>query len=138
MRASLRLICLLAVGFSLSGFTPGLLIRLYNETGEDITVAKDKSKRVTTILTGKTGEFSPVYLPGERLLIRSSKHTWVYSPRTLFPPTELYQQHGMIWRAFARIDRHGNIYMFAPPHDHGSPEEIAQPKGFPVKPQSKT
>ena len=41
----------------------------------------------------------------------------------------------MVMRAYAKINSRGRIYVFASPHDHETPDEIAQPAGFPVKPQ---
>jgi hypothetical protein len=130
MRAYLHLVAVLLIALSVSGFTPGIVIRLYNGTGSEITIAKNKSKGVTTIQPGQSRDFSPMYQAGERLLITTTTQTWLYSPGTLFPPDSLYQKHGLVWRAFARIDRHGAIYLLGPPADHGTPQQITQPKVF--------
>jgi hypothetical protein len=131
----MRSLFIVGIAFILSSCTPADYVRLFNATGEEIVITKDKSKGVVTIAPNASADFSPVYLPGERILIRTSKHSWVYSPRSLFAPPSFVQQHVMVMRTFARIDSRGQIYLLAPPQDHGTPQEAAQPVGFPVKPQ---
>ncbi|PYJ78155.1 MAG: hypothetical protein DME69_09170 [Verrucomicrobia bacterium] len=131
----MRALLIVGIALTLSSCSPAEYVHLFNATGEEIVITKDKSKEVVTIAPNASADFSPVYLPGERVLIRTSKHSWVYSPRTLFAPPSFVQQHVMVMRAFARIDSRGQIFLLAPPQDHGTPRETAQPAGFPVKPQ---
>jgi hypothetical protein len=69
-------------------------------------------------------------------LIRSSHHTWHYSQALLIRPGHFFQKHTMLYRLFGKLDRRGDIYLFAPPTDHGTPQPTTQPPGFPVKPQN--
>ena len=131
----MRALLIVGVTFRLSSCTPADYVRLFNATGEEIVITKDKSKGAVTIAPNASADFSPAYLPGERILIRTSKHSSVYSPRGLFAPPSFVQQHAMVMRAFARIDSRGQIYLLAPPQDHGTPQPTAQPAGFPVKPE---
>jgi hypothetical protein len=115
----------------LTGFSPGLVLNLYNGTDDVLHVTNPPFRRVVTIPPNTAQD---VAIAGN-VLIRSSLHSWKYSSRSLLPPTSLFQQHTMLWRAFGKIDRHGEIYLFGPPPDHGRPQKIPQPHGFPVKPQ---
>jgi hypothetical protein len=125
---------LLVLGFVLAGCSPADYVNLLNATGDQITVIMDKSQRVVTIPTGVSADFSLVFRQGDHLIIRTSKRSWTYSPRSLFAPPSFLQSHTMVMRAFARIDGHGHIYLLTPPRNNGAPREIEQPSGFPVKP----
>ena len=128
---------LIVAGLLLSGCVPADYLNLFNATGEEITVVMDKSQRAITIAPGAAVDFSPIHLPGERIVIRTAKRSWHYSPDRLFAPPGFAQSHIMVIRAFARIDSRGRIYLLSPPRNRGAPQETAQPSGFPVNP-SKT
>jgi hypothetical protein len=88
MRIACRSV-LLALPLLLSGCVPALYLHLYNGTGEVIMLTKSQSKGVVTIPPSTAADFSPVFLAGERLLIRTPKHLWVYSLRDFFVPQSL-------------------------------------------------
>ena len=121
----------------LSGCTPGVYLNIYNATNDTVTIVKPQFRRTITIaiLPHQAADVPLSYQPGSGIVIRDSRHTWTYSPESLFPPQSAYQQYTMVMRAFAKIDAHGRIYLLAPPSEGGSPREIPQPSGFPVKPQ---
>ena len=131
----MRALLLLVVGSLLSGCIPAVYIHLFNATGEQIIISKEKSKEVVTIAPNASADFTTFYLPPERLVIRTPKHSWRYAFTDLRVPPSLYQQHAMVMRAFATIDSRGQISLLAPPDDHGTPHKIPQPNGFPVRPQ---
>jgi len=118
----------------LSGCSPGLVLHLYNATEEALTVTNPRFRRVVTIEPHTAADIG---MRGD-VLIRSSLHSWFYPQTLALPPTSLFQQHTMLWRAFGKIDSHGQIYLFGPPPDHGTPQKIPQPRGFPVKPTDLT
>ena len=105
-----------------------MYLNLYNATDDTLTVTKAQFRAVVTIPPHTAADISPAYQAGERVVIRSPRHTWVYRPRLLSPPYSMYQHQGMVMRAFARIDNRGEISMIAP-------TGTRQPEGFPVKPQ---
>ena len=76
-----------------------------------------------------------MFLPGERLLVRTATHVWAYSLRDLFVPQNLWEQHLGVMRGFARIDTRGRIFVLAPPRNTEPPRNIPQPAGFPVWPR---
>jgi hypothetical protein len=119
----------------LSGCTPAVYIHLFNATAEQIVISKEKSTEVVTIAPNTSADFTTFYLPPERLVIRTPKHSWRYSFMDLRVPPSLYQHHGMVMRAFATIDSRGQISLLAPPEDDGTPHKIPQPHGFPVRPE---
>jgi hypothetical protein len=98
---------LLAAVLALTGCTPAEYVNLYNATGDAITILMEKSQRVVTIPPRTAADFSPAYIPDERVVIRTSKQSWSYSPRSLFAPPSFVQQRMMVMRAFARIDSRG-------------------------------
>jgi hypothetical protein len=115
----------------LSGCSPGLVLNLYNATGNTLTVTNPPFREAVTILPDTSADVSI----GTDVLVCSSRHAWQYSQRLLIPPRHFFQQHTMLYRLFGKIDRRGDIYLFAPPGDHGTPQATTQPAGFPVKPQ---
>ena len=121
---------LFALAVFLSGCSPGLVLHLYNASGETLTVMNPPFRRTVTIQPHTAADIG---IAGD-VLIRSSRHSWFYAQTSALPPTSFFQQHTMLWRAFGRIDSRGRIYMLAPPQD-GAPREIAQPPGFPVQPR---
>jgi hypothetical protein len=131
----MRSFLLSCAALMLSSCVPAEYIHLYNASGEEIIITKTKSKEVVTIAPNASADFTPFYLAGERLVIRTPKHSWQYSFAQFRMPPSFYEQHLMVMRAFARIDSRGQLYLLIPPHDGGSPQETAQPPGFPVKPQ---
>jgi hypothetical protein len=131
----MRALLLLVVSSLLSGCIPAVYIHLFNATGEQIIISKEKSKEVVTIAPNASADFTTFYLPSERLVIRTPKHSWRYAFTDLRVPPSLYQQHAMVMRAFAAIDSRGEISLLAPPHDDGMPHKIPQPNGFPVRRQ---
>ncbi|MBA2242984.1 MAG: hypothetical protein H0W04_08875 [Chthoniobacterales bacterium] len=138
MRGVFRFAILLSLSGVLSKCTPALYMHLYNSTDEVITLSKTESKEVVTISPNTAADFSPMFLPGEQLLIQTPRHKWTYSLRNLFVPQSLYQQHLGVMRSFGRIDSRGRIFILAPPHEAGPPQEITQPTGFPVQPRTET
>ena len=112
----------------LSGCSPAVYLNLYNATDDTLTVTKAQFRPVVTIPPRTAADVSLAYQAGERVVIRSSRHTWVYRPRLLSPPYSMYQHHGMVMRAFATIDNRGEISMIVPPGTR-------EPAGFHVKPQ---
>jgi hypothetical protein len=138
MRRIARVVCSLALIFQLSGCTPALFVRLFNATGESITVSKSRSTDVITIPAGTAADVPPFQLD-ERLLIRCSKHVWSYSMRDFYQPhwpLSLWEQHTGVMRTYARIDSRGRIYALALPAGSESPREIPQPPGFPMAPKT--
>jgi hypothetical protein len=135
MRTRLRSSLLISQILLLGGCTPAVYLNLYNATEDALTVIKPHLRRVITIEPYTTADVPLVYVPRERVMIHGDRHSWTYSPRSLFPPHSMYQQHTGVMRAFGRIDSHGHIYLLAPPSDHNLPHDTPQPAGFPVKPQ---
>ena len=125
----------LATCLVLSGCSPAVYLNIYNATESTLTIAKAQFRPTITIAPHASVDLPLSYQPGERIIISGPHHTWTYSPRSLFPPRSMYQEHTMVMRAFARIDTHGHVYLLSPPVDGGSPRDIPQPAGFPVKPQ---
>jgi len=119
---------ILALCALLSGCTPAVYLNLYNATDDSLTVARAQFRPIITIPPRTAADISLAYQAGERVLIRSSRHVWVYRPRLLSPPYSMYQHHSMVMRAFAKIDSRGEISMIVPAGSR-------QPEGFPVKPQ---
>jgi hypothetical protein len=117
----------------LSGCSPGLVLHLYNATEKTLTVTNPRFRRAVTIEPHTAADIG---LRGD-VLIRSSLHSWFYPQISALPPTSLFQQHGMLWRAFGRIDSRGRIYVLAPPQQQGTPREIPQPAGFPLQPRTR-
>ncbi len=134
---SMSRVVVFAAIVGLSGCTPGLVLSLYNATGDTLRVTSPPLRRVVTIPPNTSRD---VDIMGE-VVIEAARHHWTYSQRSVLPPPAppapipLFQEHGMIWRAFGKIDARGYIYLFAPPSDHGAPEQMPQPHGFPAKPQ---
>jgi hypothetical protein len=120
----MRRLWVLSIAMLLSGCTPGLILSLYNTTGSVITVTNPSFRRVVTIPPNTAAD---VGISGE-VLVQGSGHTWTYSSGSVSPPASLFEKHGMLWRAFGKIDTRGYIYIRMP---SGSP----QPAGFPVKPR---
>ena len=106
-----------------SSCTPALLLSLYNATGNTLSVTNKRFRRVLTIPPNTAADIGV-----SDVVVENASHTWRYSPGSLAPPSSLFEQHGMVWRAFGRIDSRGYIYIRVPA---GS----TQPPGFPVKPQ---
>src|SRR5262249_17538021 len=132
-----RFTWLLTLMFLVPGCTPALYVRLFNATGELITVSKTQSKDITTIAAGTAADISRFQLD-ERLVIRTSKHLWSYSMRDFYQPRwplALWQQHPGVMRTYGRIDSVGRIHALAPPNDSEQPREIPQPHGFPLAPE---
>ena len=121
----------------LSGCTPAVYLNVYNATEETLTITKQQFRHVLTIvIPPHSAEVLPLtYQPGTQVVVRGSRHGWTYSPRSLFPPQSMYQQHTGVMRALVKIDARGQIYLLAPPTDGGSPHETPQPAGFPVRPE---
>ena len=121
----------------LSGCTPAVYLNIYNATDYTLTITKPQFRRVLSIsIPPHSAEDLPLsYQPGTQVVIQGPRHTWTYSPRSLFPPQSAYQQHIGVMRAFAKIDARGQIYLLGPPTDRGTPHEMSQPAGFPVKPE---
>lgn len=105
----MRFLVVVVAAFVLAGCTPAAYVHVYNATGDAITVLMEKSERAVTIPAGGAADFSPADRPGERVVIRTSRHSWRYLPRSFFPPASFIQQHTMVMRAFARIDKRGCI-----------------------------
>jgi hypothetical protein len=115
----------------LSGCSPGLVLNLYNATGNILTVTNPPFRHAVTIPQNTSADVSI----GTDVLVHSSHHVWHYSQRLLIPPQDFFQKHTMLYRLFGKIDRRGEIYLFAPPRDRATPQPTTQPRGFPVKPQ---
>jgi hypothetical protein len=128
MRPLVRCLLLVSLILLLVGCIPAGYLNLYNATDDALTVIKPHLRRVITIEPHTAVDVPLVYVPGEQITIRGDRHSWAYSPRSLFPPQWMYQQHIMVMRAFAKIDRRGEISMI-------TPAGTRQPPGFPVKPQ---
>ena len=111
----------------LAGCSPAVYLNLYNATDDALTIATSQFRPIT-IPPHAAADVPLAYQAGEHLVIRGSRHTWTYSPRLLFPPRSMYQQHMMVMRAFARIDGRGQISMIVSPN-------TGQLQGFPVKPE---
>ncbi len=124
------IVCLVLLTL-LSGCSTGLVLNLYNATGDTLTVTNPPFRKAVTIPPNTSADVSI----GTDVLVRSSRHAWQYSQRLLIPPQDFFQKRTMLYRLFGKIDRHGEIYLFAPPPDHGTPQPTTQPRGFPVKPQ---
>ncbi|MGC1320613.1 MAG: hypothetical protein WA849_00375 [Candidatus Udaeobacter sp.] len=106
-----------------SARTPGVFLNLYNTTDETFTLTRAQFRPVITIPAHSAADIPLAYQAGERVLIRSSHHAWVYSPRSLSPPYPIFQHQGMVMRAFAKIDRSGEISIIVP-------AGTQQPEGF--------
>jgi hypothetical protein len=119
-----RATLLLLFALLLSGCTPGLVLNLYNATGQTLRITNPPFRRVVTILPDTAAD---VAVSGD-VLVQSSGRSWTYSPGSIAPAAELFEKHGMLWRAFGRIDSRGYVSIRVP---RGEP----QPVGFPVKPQ---
>jgi hypothetical protein len=131
MRARLLLLLLTAL---LSGCSPGLVLHLYNATEDTLTVTNSRFRRAVTIPPHTAADIGI----SRDVLIRTSRYTWFYPQTSALPPTPLFQQHTMLWRAFGRIDTRGRIFVLAPPPtDAAAPREIAQPAGFPLQPRKR-
>ena len=131
----MRALFSIATCLLLSGCTPAVYLNIYNATDFTLTIAKAQFRPIITIPPHASADLPLSYQPGERVVINSARRSWTYSPRSLFPPPSMYQQHTGVMRAFAKIDTHGQIYLLAPPAHGGSPRETPQPAGFPVRPQ---
>src|SRR5689334_2915835 len=129
MRASLVSLLVAAV---LAGCSPGIVLHLYNATGDTLRITNPPFRRVVTIPPDAAKDIAC----NSDMLIQSSHHSWMYSADSAFVPKELFQQHTMLWRAFGEIDNHGRIYVFAPPQNGESPRKIPQPVGFPWQPKT--
>jgi hypothetical protein len=108
----------------LSGCTPGLVLNLYNATGQTLRITNPQFRRVLTIPPDTAAD---VAVSGD-VLVQSSGRSWTYSPGSMAPPAELFEKHGMLWRAFGRIDSRGYVSIRVP-------RGQSQPAGFPVRPQ---
>jgi hypothetical protein len=126
---------LILLAMVLPGCQPGLVLSLYNATGDTLTITNPPFRQVTIIQPNTAADGGTI---GGGVLIRSFHQSWFYpSQRSSFPPISLYQQHTMLWRAFGRIDGRGRIYLLAPPRDQEALHEITQPAGFPLRPQTR-
>ena len=121
------LLLIVALSILLSSCTPGVFLNLYNATDETLSVSKAQS--FTTIPAHTAADISLGYQAGERVLIRGSHYAWVYRPHSLSPPYTMFQHQGIVMRAFARINRHGEISIIVP-------AGAQQPEGFPVRPRT--
>jgi hypothetical protein len=84
----MRVLLLVGTLSLLSSCTPAVYIDLFNATGDDIVITKDKSKAVVTIPRNASPGFTTFYLPGEHLTSRTPKHSWQYSfPQFRVPPS---------------------------------------------------
>jgi hypothetical protein len=134
MRALAHFVCPLVLSLCFSGCTPGTYIRLYNMTGQVITVTTDME--TLTIAPDTSADVPTLYARGEQLNIRTSTKSWDYSLRSLLPPPAFRRHSVMVIREYARIDRRGYIHMLLPPRSDGdAPGETRQPSGFPVAPR---
>lgn len=115
---------LLLFALLLSGCTPGLVLNLYNATGGTLRITNPPFRRVVIIPPNTAAD---VAVSGD-VLVQSSGRSWTYSPGSMAPPAELFEKHGMLWRAFGTIDPRGNVSIRVP-------RSQSQPVGFPVKPQ---
>jgi hypothetical protein len=133
----MRALLSIATCLLLSGCTPAVYLNIYNATDATLTVVKPQFRHTLAIIIPphEAADLPLTYQPGTRVVIRDSRHTWTYSPRSLFPPHSAYQEHTITMRAFSKIDSRGRVYLLAPPSDHGAPKEISQPAGFPVIPE---
>src|SRR5580765_350952 len=110
VRSMMRaVVCLLLVAL-LSGCSPGLVLNLYNATGNTLTVTNPPFRQTVTIPPNAAADIGI----GADVLIRSSRHTWHYSQALLIPPAHFFQKHTMLYRLFGKLDRRGDIYLFAP------------------------
>jgi hypothetical protein len=133
-----RLGCLFVLMSLLSGCTPALFVRLFNGTGELVTVSKSRSKDIITIPPGTAADVPPFQLD-ERLILRTSKHSWSSAMHDFYQPhwpLSLWEQHPGVMRTYARLDSRGRIYALAPPTGRETPREIPQPAGFPMSPKT--
>jgi len=119
-----RVPLLLSFAWLLSGCTPGLVLNLYNATGDTLRITNPPFRHVVTIPPNTAADIA---VPGD-VVVQSSGRSWTYSSGSMAPPAELFEKHGMLWRAFGRIDSRGYVSIRVP---RGEP----QPVGFPVKPQ---
>jgi hypothetical protein len=126
-----RVVLSLLLTTFLSGCSPGLVLNLYNVTEDTLTVTNPPLRKVVTIPPRTAADVGI----GMDIVVRSPGHTWRYAQRLLIPPSAFFQKHTMLYRLFGRIDRRGDIYLFAPPRDGESPQPTRQPPGFPAKPQ---
>jgi hypothetical protein len=124
VRSMCRATLLLLFALFLSGCTPGLVFNLYNATGESLRITNPPFRRVVTIPPDTAAD---VAVSGD-VLVRSGAHSWRYSPGSIAPPAELFEKHGILWRAFGKIDSRGYVSVRVPA---GQP----QPVGFPAKPR---
>jgi hypothetical protein len=146
MHVRLTLLSITACGV-LSGCVPLWQIELYNESGRDITVvscagpkgaiaiAQGGSKAIDLAM-GKEDQC-------EQLSIKTTTTAWSYPRfhkllRSLLR-APVWQEQSFpfgVFRAFARIDARGQIYMLLPPKTGEKPQILApQPAGFPLNPQ---
>lgn len=116
---------------------PAVYLNVFNATEDTITIVKPQYRRTLTIAIPphQAADLPLGYEPGTEIVIRDSCHTWTYSPRSLFPPSSVFQHYSITMRAYSKIDSRGRIYLLAPPSDHSGPKETTQPQGFPVVPQ---
>src|SRR5882724_2376455 len=70
----------------LSGCSPGLVLNLYNATGDTLTVTNPPFRKAVTIPPNTSADVSI----GTDVLVRSSRHAWQYSQRLLIPPRHFF------------------------------------------------
>src|SRR4051812_5722640 len=104
----MRVVVCLLLATLLSGCSPGLVMNLYNATGDTLTVINTPFRQTVTILPNTAADIGI----GTDVLIRSSRHTWHYSQALLIPPGHFFQKHIMLYRLFGKLDRRGNVYLF--------------------------
>ncbi len=118
----------------LSGCVPGLVLNLYNATEETLTITNPQLRSSSSIQPHAAAD---IHITDD-VLIHSPRGSWFYAQSSTVPPTPFFQQHGMRWRAFGRIDSRGRIFVLAPPSSEGAaPHEVEQPQGFPLQPHKR-
>ena len=146
MRVRLALLSMAACGV-LTGCMPLWQIELRNDTGEDIAVIGSAGPKDSIVVPRGSSKALDLAMGqddySERFSVKTSSTSWSY-PRFhkllhSLVRASLWQEQSFpfgVFRAFARIDTQGRIYLLSPPKGGSGPQLLTpQPAGFPLKPQ---
>jgi hypothetical protein len=146
MRVRLALLSMTTLGL-LTGCVPLWQVELYNDSGEEITVVDSVGPK-NSIRIPRGGSKALDVAMGqddyrERFTIKTTATSWSYPAfhKLLHSLVRapLWQEQSFpfgVFRAFARVDAQGHVYLLSPPKGGHGPQLLTpQPAGFPLKPQ---
>jgi len=127
------LVLLLFCIFVLTGCHPGLILEIFNDTGEDIIVVEFNAKLEPTQHQLKNGHAVQIGIPS-KLEVRSHDGTWDYDLKPI-PSSFEKKVHAKIYLAKFQIEKDGRIFAIPPDSIEPVTNLPVQPQHYPIKPE---